>query len=172
MLFRSILSFENTWHAYASDQAYALLRVGKLLNKPAWIAAARREIDNFYPYLLKEGLLESFAVEQSANDLKVIGTAKFSQIAYGVRPMVWAALEAYEQTKDAKYADMAVQFAGWFLGKNPANAVMYDRTTGRGYDGIGPNAVVNRNAGAESTIESLWAFQRLEQYPEVLSKLK
>ena len=168
----AILSFENTWHAYASDQAYALLRVGKLLNKPAWIAAARREIDNFYPYLLKEGLLESFAVEQSANDLKVIGTAKFSQIAYGVRPMVWAALEAYEQTKDAKYADMAVQFAGWFLGKNPANAVMYDRTTGRGYDGIGPNAVVNRNAGAESTIESLWAFQRLEQYPEVLSKLK
>lgn len=168
----AILSFENNWHAYASDQAYALLRVGKALNKPAWLAAARREIDNFYPYLLKEGLLESFAVEQSGNEVKAVATAKFSQIAYGVRPMVWAALEAYDQTKDVKYADMAVQFAGWFLGKNPASAVMYDRATGRGYDGIGPNAVVNRNAGAESTIESLWAFQRLEQYPEVVSKLK
>lgn len=168
----AILSFENTWHAYASDQAYALLRVGKLLNKPAWIAAARREIDNFYPYLLKEGLLESFAVEQSGNELKAVATSKFSQIAYGVRPMIWASLEACDQTKETKYADMAVQFAGWFLGKNPAYAVMYDRATGRGYDGIGPNAVVNRNSGAESTIESLWAFQRLEQYPEVLSKLK
>lgn len=168
----AILSFENNWHAYASDQAYALLRVGKALNKPTWQTAARREIDNFYPYLLKEGLLESFAVEQSGSEIKAVATAKFSQIAYGVRPMIWAALEAYDQTKDAKYADMAVQFAGWFLGKNPANAVMYDRTTGRGYDGIGPNAAVNRNSGAESTIESLWAFQRLEQYPEVLSRLK
>lgn len=168
----AILSFENNWHAYASDQTYALLRVGKALNKPAWLAAARREIDNFYPYLLKEGLLESFAVEQSGSDVRAVASNKFSQIAYGVRPMVWAALEAYDQTKDAKYADMAAQFAGWFLGKNPASAVMYDRATGRGYDGIGPNAAVNRNSGAESTIESLWAFQRLEQYPEVLSKLK
>ena len=168
----AILSFENNWHAYASDQAYALLRAGKALNKPAWQTAARREIDNFYPYLLKEGLLESFAVEQSGSEVKAVATNKFSQIAYGVRPMVWSALEAYEQTKDAKYADMAVQFAGWFVGKNPASAVMYDRTTGRGYDGIGPNSVVNRNSGAESTIESLWAFQRLEQFPEVLSKLK
>lgn len=168
----AILSFENNWHAYASDQAYALLRVGRALNKPAWLAAARREIDNFYPYLLKEGLLESFAVEQSGSDVIAVTTSKFSQIAYGVRPMVWAALEAYDQTKNAKYADMAVQFAGWFLGKNPASTVMYDRTTGRGYDGIGPGAVVNRNSGAESTIESLWAFQRLEQYPGVLNKLK
>lgn len=167
----AILSFENNWHAYASDQAYALLRVGKALNKPAWQAAARREIDNFYPYLLKEGLLESFAIEQSGNGMKGVATKKFSQIAYGVRPMLWAALEAYDQTKDPKYAGMVMQFTSWFLGKNPANAVMYDRTTGRGYDGIGPNAVVNRNSGAESTIESLWAFQRLEQYPEVLSKL-
>ncbi|MBC3786832.1 hypothetical protein [Spirosoma utsteinense] len=167
----AILSFENNWHAYASDQAYALLRAGKALNKPAWQAAARREIDNFYPYLLREGLLESLAIEQTGNEWKAIDTRKFSQIAYGVRPMVWAALEAYDQTKDARYADMAVQFAGWFLGKNPAGVIMYDRATGRGYDGIGANGVINKNAGAESTIESLWAFQRLEQYPEVLNKL-
>ncbi len=169
--FGAILSFENTWHAYASDQAYALLRVGKALNKPDWQATARREIDNFYPYLIQQGFLESFEIEQSSSDIKALKTSKFSQIAYGIRPMVWAALEAYDQTKDPKYADLAVQLAGWFTGKNPASVVMYDRTTGRGYDGIGPNAVVNINAGAESTIEALWAFQRLEQYPEVLKKL-
>lgn len=170
--FGAIMSFENNWHAYASDQSYALLRAGKAFNKPAWQATALREIDNFYPYLLKEGLLESFALEQSGKEVKAIATSKFSQIAYGVRPMIWATLEAYDQTKDGKYADMAVQFAHWFLGNNPAGTVMYDRMTGRGYDGIGPKAVVNRNSGAESTIESLWAFQRLEQYPEVLKRLQ
>ena len=168
----AILSFENTWHAYASDKAYALLRVGKALNKPAWQAVARREIDNFYPYLLQQGLLESFDVEQTGNELKATRTTKFSQIAYGIRPMVWAALEAYDQTKDARYADLAAQLAGWFIGKNAANTPMYDRTTGRGYDGIGSGAQVNRNAGAESTIESLWAFQRLEQYPEIMQKIR
>ena len=170
--FGTILSFENTWHAYASDQAYALLRVGKALNKPDWQATARREIDTFYPYLIQQGFLESFEIEQSGSDVKTLKINKLSQIAYGVRPMVWAALEAYDQTKDVKYADLAVQLASWFLGKNPANTMMYDRTTGRGYDGIGANAVVNINAGAESTVESLWAFQRLEQYPEVLSRLR
>lgn len=167
----AILSFENNWHAYASDQSYALLRVGKALNKPAWIAVARREIDNFYPYLIQQGFLESFQVEQTGNEIKALGTSKFSQIAYGIRPMVWAALEAYDQTKEAKYATLASQLTNWFLGKNVANVVMYDRTSGRGYDGIGANGQVNRNSGAESTIESLWAFQRIEQYPDVVKLL-
>lgn len=165
----AILSFENIWHAYASDQAYALLRAGKALNKPEWQAVARREIDNFYPYLIQQGFLESFEVEQANGEFKAVKTSKFSQIAYGIRPMIWAALEAYEQTKDKRYADLAGQLTGWFLGKNAASAVMYDRATGRGYDGIGAGGVVNRNAGAESTIEALWAFQRIENFPEVRS---
>ena len=42
---------------------------------------------------------------------------------------------------------------------------MYDRRTGRGYDGIdGPNAV-NLGAGAESTIEALMAMQTLAIHP-------
>ena len=113
--FGAILSFENTWHAYASDQSYALLRVGKALNKPAWIATARREVDNLYPYLIQQQQLESFEVEDLGG-IKVNKISKFSQIAYGIRPMVWAALEAYDQTKDAKYADLAGQLASWFSG--------------------------------------------------------
>ena len=168
----AFLSFENTWHAYASDQSYALLRVGKTLNKPTWIAAARREIDNFYPYLIQQGFLESFEVEQPGNDVKPSRTSSSPQIAYGVRPMVWAALEAYDQTKDAKYADLAAKLTSWFLGKNAAGSPMYDLTSGRGYDGLGANGQINRNAGAESTIESLWTFQRLEQYPEAAKALE
>ena len=146
--------------------------MGKALNKPAWIAAAQREIDNFYPYLIQQGQLESFEVEDSGGGIKVGKISKFSQIAYGIRPMVWAALEAYDQTKDAKYADLAGQLASWFLGQNPANKPMYDRASGRGYDGIGTNGTVNINSGAESTIESLWAFQRIEQYPEAVKALE
>lgn len=151
--------------------ARALLRAGKVLNKPTWIATAKREIDNFYPYLIQQGFLESFEVEQPGNDVKPLKTSQFSQIAYGIRPMVWAALEAYGQTQDAKYADLAGKLTSWFLGRNAASAPMYDQTSGRGYDGLGANGQVNRNAGAESTIESLWAFQRLEQYPEAVKAL-
>ncbi|WP_420150306.1 hypothetical protein [Spirosoma sp.] len=168
----AILSFENNWHAYASDQSYALLRVGKALNKSAWVSAARREIDNFYPYLIQQGFLESFEVEQSGSEIKPVKTSRYSQIAYGIRPMIWAALEAYDQTKDVKYADLAGQLASWFLGKNAANTAMYDVATGRGYDGIGANAQVNRNSGAESTIEALWAFQRIEQHPDAVKALE
>ncbi|AUD06343.1 hypothetical protein [Spirosoma pollinicola] len=168
----AILSFDNGWHAYGSDQSYALLRVGKALNKPTWIAAARREIDNFYPYLIQLGFLESFTVQQPGTEVKPIKSSQVSQIAYGIRPMVWAALEAFDQTKEAKYADLAGQLASWFLGKNVANTSMYDPATGRGYDGITSSSQINRNSGAESTIESLWAFQRLEQYPDAVNALE
>ncbi|GAB4027893.1 hypothetical protein [Spirosoma koreense] len=167
----AILSYENNWHAYASDQSYALQRAGKILNKPEWQAVARQEITYFYPYLLRQGFLESFEVTQTGTELREFKRSKFSQIAYGIRPMVWAALEAYDQTREVKYASLAGQLASWFLGKNVASTPMYDPATGRGYDGIVSAHQVNRNAGAESTIESLWMFQRLEQYPEALKAL-
>lgn len=168
----AILSFENNWHAYASDQSYALLRVGKALNRPEWVAAARHEIDYFYPYLLRLGFLESFEVRSTKKGMEPVRTSRFSQIAYGIRPMIWASLEAYEQTKKPEYAELAGKLASWFLGNNVAKAIMYDVATGRGYDGIGATGKVNYNSGAESTIESLWAFQRLEQYPEAINELK
>jgi hypothetical protein len=43
---------------------------------------------------------------------------------------------------------------------------MYDASTGRCFDGIGSSSDVNKNSGAESTIEALWAFQKIERYPE------
>ena len=44
---------------------------------------------------------------------------------------------------------------------------MYDPATGRGYDGLqGPSSFrVNRNAGAESTIEALMALQAINMDP-------
>jgi hypothetical protein len=164
----AIMSFENRWHAYGSDQSYALLRAGKALNRPDWTAVARREVDTFYPYLLKENFLESFDSSQQGTSLSFGKKSRFSQIAYGVRPMVWAALELYDQTKDANYVNLAGQLAGWFWGNNPARAIMYDKATGLGFDGISSETQINKNSGAESTIESLLTFQRLENYPDAV----
>ncbi|WP_338872286.1 hypothetical protein WBJ53_27565 [Spirosoma sp. SC4-14] len=168
----AILSFENYWHAYAADQSYALQRAGKLLNKPEWQAVARQEINLFYPYLIRQGYMESFELKQVGNERRLFKRGQFPQIAYGIRPMISAALEAYEQTRDLKYADMAGRLASWFLGKNAAKTPIYDPATGRGYDGILSPKKVNPNSGAESTIESLWAFQQLERYPAALKALE
>ncbi|GAB3896313.1 hypothetical protein GCM10028825_41870 [Spirosoma agri] len=168
----AMLSFENNWHAYASDQAYALQRAGKSLNKPEWQAVARQEINYFYPYLIEQGFLESFEVIQTGDERRLFKRSQFSQIAYGIRPMVWAALEAYDQTNEVKYADLAGRLASWFLGNNVAKTPMYDPATGRGYDGIVSSGKINRNSGAESTIESLWAFQRLERYPVAVKAME
>lgn len=168
----AFLSYENTWHAYGSDQAYVLLKVGKALNKQNWIAAAQKEVDNFYPYLLKEGFLESFEIQQTGSTIGLIKKSSFAQISYGIRPMIWATIELYKINNDAKYLTQAAQLLAWYVGNNPVKQKMYQKSTGVCFDGITSSANVNKNSGAESTIEALWAFQLAEKYPDVLVEVK
>jgi len=169
--FRAFLSWQNTWHAYGSDAAYAMLKAGKALQKPTWVSAAMQEVDYYYPYLISKGYLESFVVTGSNGTLAKTKESQFSQIAYGIRPMIWATLEAYAINKDPKYASQTATLSSWFLGKNPAQIMIYNSQTGRCYDGIDSPGSVNKNSGAESTIEALWAFQLVEKYPEVVKLL-
>jgi hypothetical protein len=169
--YKAFLSWQNTWHAYGCDAAYALLVAGKKLNKPTWIKAALNEVDYFYPYLLKQGYLESLSITQHEGVLSKIKESQFSQISYGIRPMIWATLEAYDIAKDQKYAKQAATLTSWYLKDNPAKASMYNPENGRCYDGIGSASDVNKNSGAESTIEALWAFQKIEEYPEIVTIL-
>lgn len=159
-----IMSWENLWHAYASIQSYALLLAGEVLEDPHMTSHAMYEIDHFYPALLPAGGLDHFSFRVVDKKVEVYDQASFPQIAYGRRPMVWAALKAYETTKDEKYLTTARDLASWFSGNNPAKAVMYDPATGRGYDGINSAEAINKNAGAESTVEALLALQALEAY--------
>ena len=57
--------------------------------------------------------------------------------------------------------------ATWYFGNNAAGAVMYDAATGRTFDGISGDGVVNRNSGAESTIHGLLSMLALEDAPDV-----
>lgn len=166
-----ILSWENTWHAYGSDQAYALMKAGAFLNEASYTAKGMAEVDNFYPWLLKNGMKSSFVVEKNGSVITLTSEKSYEQIAYGIRPMVSAAVEAYRLTNQAKYADIAGHLAAWFLGANNANKIMYSVTTGRCFDGIESSSRVNLNSGAESTIEALLTMQIAESYPAVKAAL-
>jgi hypothetical protein len=159
----AFLSWNNTWHAYGNIQAYALLRAGVLMNNNTFIDKALLEIDNFYPWLIDNGFMNYFTIKKIGGKYEFTEQEKFPQIAYGIRPVVYACAEAYRITGKEKYRDMARQAAGWLEGKNPAGKVMYDPVTGRGFDGIISNDKINMNSGAESTIEALLALQAIEK---------
>jgi uncharacterized protein YyaL (SSP411 family) len=162
----AILSWENVWHAYANIQSYALLVAGEVLDDPHQTAHALYEIDHFYPAVLAAGGLDHFLIRVVDGQVRVYDQASFPQIAYGRRPMVWAALKAYEVTGNQTYLSTARELASWFSGNNPAKTAMYDPATGRGYDGISSAESINKNAGAESTIEALLTLQALEKYDQ------
>ena len=160
----AFLSWENVWHAYANIQAFGLLTTGQSLKDTAMVNSALYEIKNFYPALMAKGGLNHFMLRMDGDSSLMYDAQPFSQIAYGVRPMVWACLKAYVMTGQFAYLEEARALASWFSGNNPAKTPMYDPATGRGYDGISSPDQINKNAGAESTIEALLTLQALEEF--------
>ncbi len=157
----AFLSWNHLWHAYGSSQAYAMLKAGQVLEREDLINSALLEIDNFYPWVAEQGFLSYFRISFDGNDYILEEKEKFPQIAYGIRPMVFACLEAYKVTKDEKYETQAEQIARWFSGDNPYGRPMFDPNTGRCYDGIISADDINLNAGAESTSEAQLALNKI-----------
>lgn len=158
----AFLSWQNYWHAWGNSQAYALLYAGQLLEHQAFIESGLNEVRHFYPIVIQKGFFASFQLEKFTDGFQHIKANEFPQIAYGIRPMVYAALEAYRVTNDVEMLEIAKQLAAWFFGNNPANQQMYDLTTGRTFDGIISAEAYNKNSGAESTIEGLLTIQAIE----------
>ncbi len=168
--YNAFLSWQNSWHAWGNLQAYALLKAYTALNEKKFLNAALNEIKNFYPYLINNGFLNVFKIEKR-DDLIIPEIKKFPQIAYGIRPIIYASILAGELTGEKYYYELAVKAAMWFLGSNPAKTKMYYYDSGICYDGIlGPNKV-NRNSGAESTIETLLSFNKIISNPNTRSLL-
>ncbi len=163
--FGAFLSWQNIWHAWGNIQSYALLLAGDYLGEQQFIDAALFEINHFYPYLLKENWISGFSLNEVEGTIEVINQKQYPQIAYGVRPIVFACLQAYEITKIDKYAIQAGEMGSWFLGNNPANEVIYNAKTGICFDGINTVSDINYNSGAESTIEALLTIQAIEKNP-------
>lgn len=156
----AILSWGNIWHAWGNSQAYALLKAGKELDEDTYLKSGLKEVDHFYPYLLENGFRSAFWVEKENEGFAESRREEYSRIAYGIRPMAWAAMEAYQITGELKYKKRAEELASWFFGNNITGIKMYDENSGRGYDGIISPTEINKNAGAESTIECLLTLLR------------
>lgn len=159
----AFLSWQNLWHSWGNLQSYALLKCYPLLKNELILNAVLYELDNFYEFLIVNNYLNYFTVEKSNGKLSVIESERYSQIAYNIRPMVYALLEAYKITSKDIYAERAAEAAKWLTGKNPANSVMYNMGNGRIFDGINSENDVNKNSGAESTIEGLLTLLKLKE---------
>ena len=170
-----------TWHAWGSRPTTALAEAAIVLNRPDFATAARREADALWGRFLLAGRVASAITSRSTISSSSVTSSRsanspdggrttewFPQIAYGIGPIVEGYLALADATGEREYAVFAGLVASWFLGANPARLSMYDEKTGRTFDGIdGPAPLrVNRNAGAESTIEALLALQRVAGNPD------
>jgi multiple sugar transport system substrate-binding protein len=152
---------EGVWHAWGARTAQALALAGRVLTRPDLVVAAQREADHLWIRFVLAG--EILAVVSADGSTK-----PFPQIAYGISPVVEGYLALAEATGQPRYGVLAGLTAGWFLGANRPGITMYDTATGRTFDGVGgPSAEeVNRNSGAESTIEALLALGAVATHPE------
>jgi hypothetical protein len=159
----AFLSWQNDWHGWGNSQAYALLKAYQVLENEELKTAALFELNNFYKRLSEVGYLNSFSISKTDCKYELMNSNKFSQIAYNIRPMIYALIEAYKLTLDTTYAVQAGEIAKWFAGKNPAGEVMYNPHTGIFYDGVESENLINKNSGAESTIEGLLSLLKISQ---------
>ena len=162
----AFLSWQNLWHAWGNSQAYALLKAGQALDDQTYINSALKEIDNFYPFLLNNGFAEAFWIKREGENYIEIKRNAYPQITYGLRPMVWATVEAYKYSNNKKYLNLAIDLESWLSGNNDSKSVLYNPATGICFDGIINKDEINRNSGAESTIESLLILLEMKKLRE------
>jgi hypothetical protein len=82
----------------------------------------------------------------------------FDQQPIEVAAIADACATAYRITADPRWLAGIRLAWGWFLGNNDSRAVMFDPSTGAGYDGLEPTGR-NLNQGAESTLAMLSTAQ-------------
>ena len=114
---------------------------------------------------MNENYVKEFKLKKENKKISFVSFTKYEQIAYAMRPMIFACIEAYNITGNVKYAEQAAELGMWFFGSNPPQIDMYVPETGMVFDGIGSVSSYNENSGAESTIEGLLAIQAIENCP-------
>jgi hypothetical protein len=147
----------SDWHAWAAHMTMALASAAQTLGRPDWLAAAQRDASSFDVHeQLSFGAINGLT--PAPNDL--------SQIAYGNETMVDGLLAVGTATGNPVFRRWAGIAAGWLFGDNPAATPMYQPKTGVVFDGINGDGSVNRNSGAESTIEGLLSLMNAVNDPE------
>ncbi|MEX0720899.1 MAG: hypothetical protein WD059_09540 [Balneolaceae bacterium] len=146
------ISWQGGWHGWGNSQTMAL-------SDADYLESAKYEAEHFYPWLLVNGWLHSFELQNPQN------RRYYEQIAYAVRPVSVGLIRLYEKTNNEDYAILAGLAASWLTGNNVTGEKMYNPLHGYGYDGINDASTINMNSGAESTIEANMTILEVEQYP-------
>jgi hypothetical protein len=142
----------SMWHGWGAQMPAALARAADVLHRPHLRAPAAVDAATFTPYLLTAGGADNGWLPTAADR---------TQIAYGVDSRVQS-LVAVGGPGPRLLAGIA---AGWYFGANAAGTATYDPATGRTFDGVSGDGVVNRNSGAESTIHGLLSMLALDADP-------
>lgn len=93
----------------------------------------------------------SFTPTRGAGPGERVPGGAFDQQPIEAWTMAEACARAFDLTGEPRWAALVGAAAGWFDGDNDAGAVMWDTTSGGGYDGLHAGGV-NGNQGCESTL--------------------
>jgi len=149
--------WKNQWHFWGNHQSLALVLAAERLKEPRYLAAVRLWATHFVPYLLQTNFCAEIEVFRDGTFRR----RDFPQIAYGAACLVEGLAALAQVTGEEQFRVQAFRVWQWFQGRNAGGVPMYDPSTGRVWDGIDGRGQVNRNAGAESTIETLLALQAM-----------
>jgi hypothetical protein len=148
----------TTWHAWGSQMATALCGAAEQLKRPDLLMPAVRDSVLFTSHLLISG-----GPDNSWSPAPL----DRSQIPYGADSRFQAVMAVARSTECQALRRLAEVAGAWYFGLNTAHKAMYDIATGRAYDGISAEGLINQNAGAESTIHTLLSMLVFDKNPDL-----
>lgn len=147
--------WKNIWHNWGNNQAYGLIEAFKITADTALLSSVKMWADSFVPFLLENNFPWEITVSSSSH----YTMDPLPQIAYGINSIYRGLKSLSMLENNVEYAQLSEEVFMWFKGDNIAQTPMYNPASGRCFDGINGTLSVNRNSGAESTIECLRAIQ-------------
>ncbi len=148
----------SLWHSWGDQMAGSLATAGAALHEQRFIDAAISEEAAFVPHLLVQG-----GPDQEWRP----APADLAQIAYGQDATLQNLLRTSDASGLTSFRSLAGIEAAWYFGNNHAGVQMYFPATGVTFDGLEADGRINRNSGAESTIEGLLSMLALDARPDV-----
>lgn len=151
----------SDWHWFEDGLTYsnallpeALILGYKITKEKKYFEVAEKTIDFLIEHTFKDNMY--IPIGQSSWFFRKKTRSYFDQQPEDVSATVSALITMFKTTKKKRYKKLADIAFNWFLGNNILGQVVYDRTTGGCYDGLGKE-FINLNQGAESTISYLLA---------------
>lgn len=148
--------WENIWHNWGNNQANGLIEAYKITADSSILSSVQLWANSFVPFVIENNFPWEISVS-STNHYEMVSVP---QIAYGLGSIYKGLKSLSDLNNNDEYKQLSENSFNWFSGNNIAQTVMYDRETGRCFDGINGPTSINRNSGAESTIECFLAIQK------------